>query len=121
MGVYLCTKQARETPCVHACDDLSRAAFPVDGRVELVVVLVVAVRLYRDGIAEILGRADGICVAAALPSWQYALPAIVASRADVVLLDLSLPESVGALAALRRVEPEPKVVVLGLTETEVDV
>ena len=100
--------------------DATPAALTVDEPAVL-VALVVAMRLYRDGIAEILGGVEGFRVAAARASWHEALPAILESQPDIVLLDMSLADSVGALAELRRIEPEPKVVVLGLTETEVDV
>lgn len=88
--------------------------------VPVVSVLVVsAVRLYRDGINRILEHRPGIRVIGATATYQAAAPILRDIDPDVVLLDAPISEATVALQALGG--PVQKVVVLGIVESEPDV
>ena len=68
----------------------------MDGRAHpsqrITVVLAVAVRLYRDGLATLLGADDRVIVQAAVATSEEALAACL-ERPDVALIDVTLDDA----------------------------
>ena len=79
------------------------------------------VRIYREGLAEVLGARDGIVVAGAASEPDQCLRDVGVSSPDVVLLDMATAGSVELVRALRRALPATPVVALGVRETEDEV
>ncbi len=87
------------------------------------VLVLVAVRLYRDGIADAVGRDARFRVvgrAAAVEEAQALLEALERPP-DAALVDLGLVEGTGAARALRDSWPGTSVVALGVREADRDV
>jgi DNA-binding NarL/FixJ family response regulator len=80
------------------------------------VYLVSATRLYRDGLRDALSSRFEVVGAAASPA--LAIPELVESRPDVVLLDSDSPDSADAVTAVVAVVPGAKVVALAMPEVE---
>jgi DNA-binding NarL/FixJ family response regulator len=85
------------------------------------VFVVAGVRLYRDGLARILGRRRGIEIVGTAADWPEARERLRTLRPAVVLLDLGLPEGFEAVRELTRIAPETRVVALGVREADADV
>lgn len=80
------------------------------------VVVAVAVRLYRDGLAATLGahphlRVDG--VAGTLPE---ALNAVNRHRPDVVIVDVALDDALGLMRTLRAGDSKSRILAIAVTE-----
>lgn len=91
------------------------------GRCMARVIVVSGIRLYRDGLAEVLSQEADISVVGALGHEADNLERLDALRADVVLVDLGAPEGLGFLHAVAQRHPHAKLVALGLPETETHV
>ncbi|MBI4277602.1 MAG: response regulator transcription factor [Armatimonadetes bacterium] len=85
------------------------------------VLIVDDIRLYREGLAQTLGREADITAIGAVADLREALAAVPEFRPDVLLLHMALPESLAALRALIGAAPHVKVVTLGVTESEDEV
>jgi two-component system, NarL family, nitrate/nitrite response regulator NarL len=82
-------------------------------------VLVVAdLRLYREGLAELLERREGLQVVGASPGGDEALVEIEQLQPDVALVDMAMIDNIGAIRALVHRAPGVRIVALGLAETE---
>ena len=84
------------------------------------VLIVSDIRLYRDGLARILDgepRLDVVGIAADLPE---AVRLSSERAAEVALVDMALPHSVGAVRDLAAGAPTLKIVALGVHESEQD-
>jgi len=79
------------------------------------------VRIYREGLAEVLGQRPGLTVVGTVAGGDHELGAVRTSAADVVLLDMSTAGSVAILRRLRERAPEARVVALGVSETEPEI
>jgi DNA-binding NarL/FixJ family response regulator len=87
------------------------------------IFVLVAVRLYRDGIVDAVGRDTRFRVvgsAAALDDARSQLTALGVAP-DVALVDLGLAEGAGAARSLRDAWPEMSLVALGVREVDGDV
>jgi two-component system nitrate/nitrite response regulator NarL len=85
------------------------------------LVVIAAVRLYRDGLAELFAGAEGFRVAARAAGLTQALPAIRESRPDIALVATDAghgPDLVRSIASCR---PETRVVVVGIADDDPDV
>jgi DNA-binding NarL/FixJ family response regulator len=83
------------------------------------VLVVSAIRLYREGLAESLARDGRFDVAGTAAGVDECLDAVRTLRPDVVLLDLTTAD---ALAAVRAVAgSETRLIALGVREVESDV
>lgn len=85
------------------------------------ILLVSEIRLYRDGLAQVLGRNPGLHVVGSVSSRQEALEAIIPTSPDVVLLDMATAGSYGAVSQLRELSPGTRVVALGVANLEGEV
>jgi two-component system nitrate/nitrite response regulator NarL len=79
------------------------------------------VRIYREGLAEVLGRRAGLTVVDTIAGADHELDAARALAADVVLLDMSTADSVRLLRRLHERAPDARVVALGVSETEPEI
>jgi len=79
------------------------------------------VRIYREGLAEVLERRSGITVVGTSSGAWESLAQVRALGVDLVLLDMSTAESVAILRELAGGARETQVVALGVAETEAEV
>ncbi|MEE1658335.1 response regulator transcription factor [Microvirga sp. CF3062] len=97
------------------------AGLPITVRSLPTVVILSDIRFLQEVLAEILGREAGLSVigiAANLVEAQASWPGI---HPDIVLLDTTLPDALGAAAAVRELLPKARVIALSVTETEENV
>ncbi len=80
------------------------------------VLVVSELLLCREGVASGLERSGAWHVAGAVTTAE-AESALTATRADAVLLDVSLPRALAVAARLREAAPEVAIVGFGLGET----
>jgi two-component system, NarL family, nitrate/nitrite response regulator NarL len=76
------------------------------------VLVAVAARLYRDGLAAALRRTPGIEVVGTAAAWSQALIEARASCPDMVLVDLPLAEAPAAVRGMRELGAPVHVVVI---------
>ena len=82
------------------------------------VVIVSGLRLLRDGLAEALTHATGICVVAAVADAERARAAIVDHEPSLVLLDIELRDSLGLVRALHNAPRAPRIVVFAVSDSK---
>jgi len=85
------------------------------------VLIVAQIRLYCEGLAEILGRQEQFAVVGTACSCAEAQDLIPKLRPSVVLLDLAVPESLATARALSELDPPTRLVALAVPESEQDV
>jgi len=88
----------------------------------MIRLLVIAdIRLYREGLALLLSQRSGfvVCTAASRPDETPQSAGDL--RPNVVLLDLSAPDSLGILRGLKADAPDVAVIGLAVSDTEQDV
>ncbi len=103
---------------------------PINGAVSsrMVDILIVSdIRLYREGLAEMLARDGRLRLAGTAASIGSALALLAGGAVGVVLLDMAMPESLAAVrlivssgGSVKPLKPL-KVVALGISETRGDV
>jgi DNA-binding NarL/FixJ family response regulator len=81
------------------------------------VLIIAAVRLYREGLAEILASTDCIEVVGTAADGEAGARSLVLLRPDIALVDIATPGGVKIVEALREVAPHTKVLALGVVET----
>jgi two-component system, NarL family, nitrate/nitrite response regulator NarL len=79
------------------------------------------VRIYREGLAEVLGRRRGITVVGTSSGARRSIDRLRALAVDVVLLDMSVAGSIATLREIAAEAAEVSVVALGIAETELEV
>ncbi len=84
------------------------------------VLIVADIRLYRDGLAHIVGDEPRLTVVGTAPDLPTALQVVAERSPDVALVDLVMPQSVAAVRAIATAAPRVKVVALGVRENEQD-
>jgi two-component system nitrate/nitrite response regulator NarL len=82
------------------------------------VAIIAELRLYRDGLAELLDARDGIHVIAAYARGDEAVTDIEQLLPDVALVDMAMIDNIETIRALVRRTPTVKILALGLPETE---
>ncbi len=85
------------------------------------VLMVSDIRLYREGLAQILSAEPRLEVVATAPDLATAMHAISRGGIDVVLVDMAIPESLGAVRQLVTLAPPTKILALGVRESDEDV
>jgi two-component system, NarL family, nitrate/nitrite response regulator NarL len=93
------------------------AAERLDGRSPVVLILG-AVRIYRENLAEALGEVAGIAVLSAAASLEEAQADADGSTPDVILVDVSTEYAVQVIPALVQACPTARVVALGAPEDD---
>jgi two-component system, NarL family, nitrate/nitrite response regulator NarL len=82
------------------------------------VLIVADIRLYRDGLAAMLGSQDGVEVVGTASDGRRALQVARELRPEIVLLDLSMPTSTSVVSNLADALPRTQVIALTVPETE---
>ena len=85
------------------------------------VLIVSDIRLYREGLAELLVRDSRLRLAGTVDSIGAALEHLENGHACVALFDMGMPESLAAVRAITASGQSVKVVALGISETRGDV
>ena len=85
------------------------------------VCIVTGLRLYRDGIAQVLDGRDGMTVVCATTPGPKAIEQAVSLRADLVLVDVSSNDGLAMLRSLAERLPDAKLVALSVSENEWEV
>jgi two-component system nitrate/nitrite response regulator NarL len=85
------------------------------------VLIVADIRLYRDGLADILGRRALLDVVGSADSSAAAIARAVELSPDLILVDEAMPESSAAIRSLLALRPAAKIIALGVGETEGEV
>jgi two-component system nitrate/nitrite response regulator NarL len=78
------------------------------------VVIVVAVRLYREGLTHALGQSGSLDVLGAVSSVELATNLVSWASVDVVLLSTPVDQADREIRSLRRVAPGAKIVALAV-------
>src|SRR6266702_4087399 len=78
------------------------------------VAIVADTRLYREGLAQVLSRDSRICVAATAARREEALASLPDLQADVVLVDMAIPDNLGALRAIVERVRGARVIAMGV-------
>jgi two-component system, NarL family, nitrate/nitrite response regulator NarL len=87
----------------------------------ITVLVVSAVRLFRDGIGRILEPRPDIDVIGASATPEQAVPLVERASPNVLLLDLPAPEGIPFVRRVARSRIDVRVVVLGVSETDAEV
>jgi DNA-binding NarL/FixJ family response regulator len=85
------------------------------------VFIVAGIRLYRDGLAAILPRRDGIAVVGTAESWEAGAAEVGLLRPDIVLLDMAVAGGADAISEIVAGADGVKVVALAVPESEAEV
>ena len=85
------------------------------------VLIVVGVRLYREGLTDLLNDQAGIYIKGAAADHETAIALAQAVQPDVTLLDTTLPDSLAGVEMLVRVAPNTRIIALAVTETESEI
>ncbi len=85
------------------------------------VLIVADVRLYRDGLTQVLERRPGFLVVGSAPDAARALAEAVNLSPDVVLLDMTTPGAASTVQVLAQRVPSLRIVGLAVAESEENV
>ena len=85
------------------------------------VLVIAAVRLYREGLADVLGRVPGVTVVGAEPDAHEAATRMGDWVPDVILLDIGAPQSQVVVLELAQHAPHVPVVALGVDRSEAEI
>jgi two-component system, NarL family, nitrate/nitrite response regulator NarL len=82
------------------------------------VLIIAELRLYREGLAELLDAREEIAVVATYARGDEAVADIEGLLPDVVLVDMAMIDNIETIRALVRRAPSVRILALGLPETE---
>jgi two-component system nitrate/nitrite response regulator NarL len=85
------------------------------------VLVVASIRIYREGLALMIGQRSAFTIAGVAADRTQSLAHLTASRPGVLLVDLTTPESDGIVRDAERLQPGLPVVALGVGDAEQDV
>jgi DNA-binding NarL/FixJ family response regulator len=85
------------------------------------VVIIAAVRLYREGLADVLHGNGTISVVGTADSGPAGVECVRRCRPDVVLVDTATSDGVGILQTLWGAAPDTSAVALGVVESAADI
>jgi DNA-binding NarL/FixJ family response regulator len=85
------------------------------------VLIVSEIRLYREGLAEMLHSEDGVDVVGTAAGADEAVRALRDGKPDIVLLDMAIPDNAWLVSALVAAVPGTRVVALAVPENEREV
>ncbi len=82
------------------------------------VLIAADVRLYREGLAQVLSREPLLAVVGAVATYDEALAAGREVHPDIILLDMQMAQSPETVRDAGRIDPSIKVVAIGLAEAD---
>jgi len=82
------------------------------------VAILADIRLYREGLAQLLDRQLDVCVVATAGNDQAGVQQVAQSAPDVALIDMAMPGSAAIARSLASTGPGIKVLALCVPETE---
>jgi two-component system, NarL family, nitrate/nitrite response regulator NarL len=82
------------------------------------VIIVSPVRLYRDGLASVLGTEGAMCIEGTAATSAEVLTKLASGKPTVILVDIGGPQGVETLRDLRRGAPAAKLIALALGDME---
>ncbi len=85
------------------------------------VLIASDIRLYREGLVEALGSADGIEVIGSAIDGRETLRELSRHEPEVVLIHMAIPDSLATVRAIAQTHPDVNVVALGVPEIEREV
>jgi two-component system nitrate/nitrite response regulator NarL len=85
------------------------------------VLVLSEIRLYRDGLADVLRRESTMEVVGTAGSWDEAAPLLRSLRPEIVLVDMATAGGPQLIGSIRALDASPKVVALGVPNAESDV
>ena len=85
------------------------------------VLIVVGVRLYREGLVQLLSQSQGLGVVGAESDGSHALTRLDEMRPDVALVESGLPDLDAIVHALTRRTPPVPLVAIGIADGDTDV
>jgi two-component system nitrate/nitrite response regulator NarL len=85
------------------------------------VFIVARVRLYRDGLAAILPRRDGVAVVGTAATWEAAAADVRVLDPDIVLLDMAVAGGADVISEIVGGADGAKVVALAVPESDAEV
>lgn len=85
------------------------------------VLIVGDIRLYSEGLADVLGRRSDMRITGIASNHHQCLDQVRANAPDVTLIDMAMPESLQTVKAIRDLGPEVKVVALAVPELESEI
>jgi two-component system, NarL family, nitrate/nitrite response regulator NarL len=85
---------------------------------QITVFLVVSVRLYREGLADVLGRQDGVSIVRAAAEVGAFFDDPPCEGADVALLDMNVEGSLAAVQRASSVGNGPRIVALAIPDDD---
>jgi two-component system nitrate/nitrite response regulator NarL len=103
----------------HANNVRSHRVEPTATAIRLLIVT--DIRLYRDGLRQILSARENVETVETAASGQEALERVGLYQSSIVLLDRTLPHSLDTARALVDAYPSLRIVMLGLTEGDEEV
>jgi two-component system nitrate/nitrite response regulator NarL len=102
---------------VSASEAIGEAGRAVGGQ-PAALLICTPIRLFREGLATVLGGAEGVRVVATAADRSGALAAARACRCTAVLIDIGMPEALPTIRQLTAELPYLRVIALGVSETE---
>ena len=85
------------------------------------VLIISDIRLYLDGLAEIIGQYDDIEIVGTCDFLDEALLTVSRVSPNVVLQDMAMHNCLNAIRAIKRLDPLIKVVALGVPEIDSEI
>jgi len=82
------------------------------------ILVAIGVRLYREGLSEMLGRHERFKVVALAADYSGALERSHELQPDIVFLDVNMPDGLRLIHDLHMVVPDAAVVVTAMAETD---
>jgi DNA-binding NarL/FixJ family response regulator len=101
--------------------DASRASVGNLGSSTIRILIVSGIRLYREGLAQVLARVDSLTVVGQQADREATLACLPTIVPSVILLDMSTPDSHALAREMRASAPSIPVVALGIAESEAEV
>jgi two-component system nitrate/nitrite response regulator NarL len=84
------------------------------------VLIIASIRIYREGLALMLTQHGSFTIAGIASDRPQSLVYLSESRPDLVLLDLTTPDSAAAMRDVARLRPDVPIVALGVGDAEQD-
>lgn len=85
------------------------------------ILIVADIRLYREGLAEVLTRQPAFRLTGTAADADGAIAQLQSQHPDLVLVDMAMSASAEVVRAIHESSPETKVVAISVADTEADV